>query len=193
MQIAKATITSPIDGVVVNRNINPGEYPGNREIFTLQQVDPIYAVLHASSEQVAAHRQRRGGDASARRRSDRHRSALRATSSACSTRSIPARPISGEGAACESAAAPAPGNGRAGQRSPAFPVRGVRVPVSGLYRRQSRRGDGRQPDDTRQDGKGRGTRKRRNDVGRRRRRRGHADRQQRPDEPRRRRKGLVPA
>lgn len=53
VQIAKATILSPIDGVVVNRNINPGEYPGNRELFTLQQVNPIYAVLHASSEQVA--------------------------------------------------------------------------------------------------------------------------------------------
>jgi multidrug efflux pump subunit AcrA (membrane-fusion protein) len=53
VQIAKAAILSPIDGVVVNRNLNPGEYPGNREIFTLQQVDPIYAVLHASSEEVA--------------------------------------------------------------------------------------------------------------------------------------------
>jgi HlyD family secretion protein len=53
VQIEKATIVSPIDGVVVNRNLNPGEYPGTREIFTLQQVNPIYAVLHASSEQVA--------------------------------------------------------------------------------------------------------------------------------------------
>jgi multidrug efflux pump subunit AcrA (membrane-fusion protein) len=53
VQISKAAIVSPIDGVVVNRNLNPGEYPGNREIFTLQQVNPIYAVLHASSEQVA--------------------------------------------------------------------------------------------------------------------------------------------
>lgn len=50
--IAKAEIVSPIDGVVVNRNLNPGEYPGSREIFTLQQVNPIYAVLHASSEEV---------------------------------------------------------------------------------------------------------------------------------------------
>ncbi|MGC1380174.1 MAG: efflux RND transporter periplasmic adaptor subunit [Candidatus Baltobacteraceae bacterium] len=61
VQIAKATIVSPIDGVVVNRNLNPGEYPGNRQIFTLQQVNPIYAVLHASSEQVA--RIRTGGTA----------------------------------------------------------------------------------------------------------------------------------
>lgn len=53
VQIAKAAITSPLDGVVVNRNLNPGEYPGNRELFTLQQINPIYAVLHASSEQVA--------------------------------------------------------------------------------------------------------------------------------------------
>ncbi len=53
VQIAKAAIVSPIEGVVVNRNINPGEYPGSRELFTLQQVNPIYAVLHASSEEVA--------------------------------------------------------------------------------------------------------------------------------------------
>ncbi len=53
VSIAKATIYSPIDGVIVNRNINPGEYPGNRQIFTIQQVDPVYAVLHGSSSQVA--------------------------------------------------------------------------------------------------------------------------------------------
>src|SRR6202042_107 len=54
VSIGKASIVSPIDGVVVNRNINPGEYPGNRQIFTLQQINPVYAVLHASSEQVAS-------------------------------------------------------------------------------------------------------------------------------------------
>ncbi len=53
VQIGKATLVSPIDGVVVNRNLNPGEYPGNRELFTLQQVNPIYVVFHASSEQIA--------------------------------------------------------------------------------------------------------------------------------------------
>ncbi|MBV9102448.1 MAG: efflux RND transporter periplasmic adaptor subunit, partial [Candidatus Eremiobacteraeota bacterium] len=53
VQIAKATIISPIEGVVVNRNINPGEYPGTRQIFTLQQVNPVYAVLRGSSAQVA--------------------------------------------------------------------------------------------------------------------------------------------
>jgi HlyD family secretion protein len=51
--IAKATIVSPIDGVVVNRNLNPGEYPGTRQIFTLQQVNPIYAILRGSGAQVA--------------------------------------------------------------------------------------------------------------------------------------------
>ena len=53
VQISKAAIVSPIDGVVVNRNFNPGEYPGNRELFTLQQVNPIYAIFHASSLQIA--------------------------------------------------------------------------------------------------------------------------------------------
>ena len=32
---------------------NPGEYPGTRQLFTLQQVDRVYAVLHGSSAQVA--------------------------------------------------------------------------------------------------------------------------------------------
>ncbi len=52
VQISKATIVSPIDGVVVNRNLNPGEYPGNRQIFTLQQVKPAYAILRGSAAQV---------------------------------------------------------------------------------------------------------------------------------------------
>ncbi len=51
--IAKATIVSPIDGVVVNRNINVGEYPGTRQILTLQQTDPVYAVLRGSGSQIA--------------------------------------------------------------------------------------------------------------------------------------------
>ena len=51
-QIDKAVIISPVDGVVVNRNLNPGEYPGSRTIFTVQQLDPVYAELNASSEDV---------------------------------------------------------------------------------------------------------------------------------------------
>jgi HlyD family secretion protein len=56
-QIARGAITSPIDGVVVNRNINPGEYPGTRQIFTLQEVANVYAELNAYGVQVAGLRQ----------------------------------------------------------------------------------------------------------------------------------------
>jgi HlyD family secretion protein len=52
VQIAKAAITSPIDGVVVNRNLNAGEYPGTRQIFTLQETDKVYAVLNGSGGQI---------------------------------------------------------------------------------------------------------------------------------------------
>jgi RND family efflux transporter MFP subunit len=52
--IDKARIVSPIDGVVVNRNMNPGEYPGSRTIFTLQQLDKVYAELNASSSDTFA-------------------------------------------------------------------------------------------------------------------------------------------
>lgn len=51
-QIAKANIVSPIDGVVVNRNLNPGEYPGTRQIFTLQQIANVYVALNAYGDQV---------------------------------------------------------------------------------------------------------------------------------------------
>ncbi|HUA10054.1 MAG TPA: efflux RND transporter periplasmic adaptor subunit [Candidatus Acidoferrales bacterium] len=53
VSIDKATIVSPIDGIVVNRNLNPGEYPGTREIFTVQQVAPVFAILRGSADQVA--------------------------------------------------------------------------------------------------------------------------------------------
>lgn len=52
VSIAKAAIVSPIDGVVVNRNINPGEYPGTRQIFTLQQTDHVYAVLNGGANEI---------------------------------------------------------------------------------------------------------------------------------------------
>ncbi len=51
-QLAKATIVSPIDGIVVNRNFNEGEYPGTRALFTLQDTATVYAVLSATSSQV---------------------------------------------------------------------------------------------------------------------------------------------
>jgi HlyD family secretion protein len=52
--INKATIVSPVDGLVVNRNLNPGEYPGARTIFTLQQLNVVYAMLNASSDDTFA-------------------------------------------------------------------------------------------------------------------------------------------
>ncbi|HXF34887.1 MAG TPA: efflux RND transporter periplasmic adaptor subunit [Candidatus Acidoferrales bacterium] len=48
-QISKATIVAPVSGVVVNRNLNPGEYPGNRQLFTIQELDDVYAVLNATT------------------------------------------------------------------------------------------------------------------------------------------------
>lgn len=53
-QIARATIVSPVDGVVVNRNLNPGEYPGSRTVFTVQRLDDVYAMLNASSSDTFA-------------------------------------------------------------------------------------------------------------------------------------------
>ena len=52
--IDKATIVSPVDGTVVNRNLNPGEYPGSRTIFTVQQLNQVYALLNASSTDTFA-------------------------------------------------------------------------------------------------------------------------------------------
>jgi multidrug efflux pump subunit AcrA (membrane-fusion protein) len=57
VMISKASIISPIDGVVVNRNLNPGEFPGTRQIFTLQETDKVYAVLQGAASQVYGMRQ----------------------------------------------------------------------------------------------------------------------------------------
>ena len=54
VEIQRATVVSPVDGVVTNRNLNPGEYPGSRTIFTLQELDKVYADLNASSEDTFA-------------------------------------------------------------------------------------------------------------------------------------------
>ncbi len=51
-QISRATLRSPIDGVVVSRNLNVAEYPGTRTLFTIQQRGDAYAVLNASSDEV---------------------------------------------------------------------------------------------------------------------------------------------
>jgi len=51
-QISRATLRSPIDGVVVSRNLNVAEYPGSRTLFTIQQSGDAYAMLNASSDEV---------------------------------------------------------------------------------------------------------------------------------------------
>jgi RND family efflux transporter MFP subunit len=53
VSISKAAIVSPIDGVVVNRYLNPGEYPGSRQIFTLQETDKVYAALNGSGAEIS--------------------------------------------------------------------------------------------------------------------------------------------
>ncbi len=55
-QIARATIYAPIDGVITNRNLNPGEYPDSRTLFTVQALSTVYAELNASSVQLASAR-----------------------------------------------------------------------------------------------------------------------------------------
>ncbi len=51
-QIARSVIVSPVDGTVVNRNLNPGEYPGSRTAFTIQALAQVYAMLNASSADI---------------------------------------------------------------------------------------------------------------------------------------------
>jgi multidrug efflux pump subunit AcrA (membrane-fusion protein) len=52
VMIGKARIVSPINGIVVNRNLNPGEFPGTRQIFTLQETDKVYGILNGSAGQI---------------------------------------------------------------------------------------------------------------------------------------------
>jgi HlyD family secretion protein len=52
VSINTATITAPVTGIVVNRNLNPGEYPGARQIFTIQEEDYVFAILSASSAKI---------------------------------------------------------------------------------------------------------------------------------------------
>jgi HlyD family secretion protein len=53
VQINRADIISPVNGIIVNRNLNSGEYPGTRQIFTLQEIDNVYGELNAFGSQVA--------------------------------------------------------------------------------------------------------------------------------------------
>jgi multidrug efflux pump subunit AcrA (membrane-fusion protein) len=51
-QISRASITSPVDGIVINRNLNPGEYPAGRQIFTIEANATVFAILTASAVQA---------------------------------------------------------------------------------------------------------------------------------------------
>jgi HlyD family secretion protein len=51
-EISRASIVSPVDGIVINRNLNPGEYPAGRQIFTIEANATVYAILTASAVQA---------------------------------------------------------------------------------------------------------------------------------------------
>lgn len=56
-EIARAVITSPVDGIVDAVNANPGEYPSGRQLFTIEQTAQMYALLPSSTAQVVQIRQ----------------------------------------------------------------------------------------------------------------------------------------
>jgi multidrug efflux pump subunit AcrA (membrane-fusion protein) len=56
-EIARAVIVSPADGIVDAVNANPGEYPSARQVFTIEQLSNVYALLPASTAQVLQLRQ----------------------------------------------------------------------------------------------------------------------------------------
>ncbi len=62
LEISRAVIVAPVDGVVESVNANPGEYPASRQLFTLEQNSQVYALLPASTAQVVSIR--RGAGAS---------------------------------------------------------------------------------------------------------------------------------
>lgn len=51
-QIARSEITAPVDGIVDAVNANAGEYPTERELFTIERVSSVYALLPASTSDV---------------------------------------------------------------------------------------------------------------------------------------------
>lgn len=54
VSVNRGVITSPVDGIVVNRNLNAGEYPSGRTLFTVQELDKVYLNLNASSNDIFA-------------------------------------------------------------------------------------------------------------------------------------------
>lgn len=47
-ELARATLVAPVDAEIVNVNVEPGEYPSGRQLFTLQENDRVFAILSAS-------------------------------------------------------------------------------------------------------------------------------------------------
>ncbi len=86
-QIARATIVSPVDGVVANVNIDPGEYPSGRQLFTIEENAHVYAILNASSSQAFKIRE----GAAVTGRPSEESSSFPARSPPCSIKSSPAR------------------------------------------------------------------------------------------------------
>ena len=62
LEIARAVIVAPVDGIIDSVNANPGEYPSGRQLFALEQNAQVYAVLPASTAEVL--NVRRGAGAS---------------------------------------------------------------------------------------------------------------------------------
>ncbi len=52
LEIGRARIVAPVDGIVESVNANPGEYPSGRQLFTIEQNAQVYAILPASTAQV---------------------------------------------------------------------------------------------------------------------------------------------
>ncbi|HEV8022355.1 MAG TPA: efflux RND transporter periplasmic adaptor subunit [Candidatus Lustribacter sp.] len=51
-EIGRAAIVSPLDGIVDAVNANPGEYPSGRQLFTIEQMSSVYALLPTSTADV---------------------------------------------------------------------------------------------------------------------------------------------
>jgi multidrug efflux pump subunit AcrA (membrane-fusion protein) len=51
-QLARAAIVSPVDGIVDAVNANPGEYPTERQLFTIEQISSVFAILPTSTTQI---------------------------------------------------------------------------------------------------------------------------------------------
>ena len=130
VSIAKASIVSPIDGVVVNRNLNPGEYPGSREIFHAAASHPdLCGACTARAKRSRASTTARPATVTADDLTG-NGTLTRRTSSACSTRSTRARRTLRSRWCCQSRATFCVPAWSCKGRLPRCRVAGVRVPIT---------------------------------------------------------------